>query len=534
VHELHYQTKAREDGLHENFGCYNFTYHKDMKTPVVSYRTKWPTGWKNEWFYVKTDEKKREKLKTLVLSPLSLSFGLTRPLCHMEPWSPCQQDVAEFQVVAEHIGTRDLVQEYLAYKVFPTLSEWNMPKLKGSKEKKELVRLPYKIKFEKQFKGPCQEWLEMIKTMCNKILGNYTKKEDQLMTAAFGTRPKRRLNRVMDALNFEYPNYERLNKGAEGQKRKRIVSVLSRQTARMVKEDEEILKRRISSPEPKVAAPKKRKVAAPKPKTTELEEEAPSTPSAADVEEILKEMTESLPIKLSPLGPHLTKVLQKKEEPSAAKKSAGPKRRRIITVIEAIEETPSPTSASKKPAAEDATATEAAPTEADTIEADTAEAINLESTFSNIDKMLLNMAAEEGAAATEKTLATEPGKGKEIAGDTSDENDFNFQNIIGQELSKAEKEDLRDYAISSGYRPGALLFGGIDDESLGCLRDRTGAKVISTLSKSVGFPKLEADISRYRRHHIVGSLFYSNLQGHFLMTKVFSDEGCFCAEYAIK
>jgi hypothetical protein len=61
VHELHYQTKAREDGLHENFGCYNFAYRKDMKTPVVSYRTKWPTGWKTEWFYVKVDEKK-EKL----------------------------------------------------------------------------------------------------------------------------------------------------------------------------------------------------------------------------------------------------------------------------------------------------------------------------------------------------------------------------------------------------------------------------------------------------------------------------------------
>jgi hypothetical protein len=56
--------------------------------------------------------------------------------------------------------------------------------------------------------------------MCNKILGNYSKKEDQLMTAAFGTRPKQRLNRVMDALNFEYPDYERLDRGAEGQKRK--------------------------------------------------------------------------------------------------------------------------------------------------------------------------------------------------------------------------------------------------------------------------------------------------------------------------
>ena len=44
VHELHYQTKGREDGLHENFGCYNFAYRKDMKTSVISYRTKWPTS----------------------------------------------------------------------------------------------------------------------------------------------------------------------------------------------------------------------------------------------------------------------------------------------------------------------------------------------------------------------------------------------------------------------------------------------------------------------------------------------------------
>jgi hypothetical protein len=40
VHELHYQTKAMADGLHENFGCYNFAYRKDTKAPVLSYRTK--------------------------------------------------------------------------------------------------------------------------------------------------------------------------------------------------------------------------------------------------------------------------------------------------------------------------------------------------------------------------------------------------------------------------------------------------------------------------------------------------------------
>jgi hypothetical protein len=63
------------------------------------------------------------------------------------------------------------------------------------------------------------------------------------MTAAFGTRPKRRLNRVMDALNFEYPDYERLSKGAEGLKRKRVVCVMNRQAARMIKEDEFFLKK---------------------------------------------------------------------------------------------------------------------------------------------------------------------------------------------------------------------------------------------------------------------------------------------------
>jgi hypothetical protein len=64
--------------------------------------------------------------------------------------------------------------------------------------------------------------------MCNEILGNYTKKEDHLMTDAFSTRKKWRLNRVMDALGFEFPHYERLDEEVGGLKRKRVVSVLKR------------------------------------------------------------------------------------------------------------------------------------------------------------------------------------------------------------------------------------------------------------------------------------------------------------------
>jgi hypothetical protein len=159
--------------------------------------------------------------------------------------------------------------------------------------------------------------------------------------------------------------------------------------------------------------------------------------------------------------------------------------------MQAIEETPSPVSASKiTPATEVAASVEAAPTEAATTEATTVEATNLESTFSDIDKMLLHMATEEAAAAAEETLATVPKKEKEIAKDISEGKGFNFQNIIGQKLSKAEQEELQEYAISCGYQPGAMLFGGINEESLGCIRDRTRAKVITLCRRVLVFRSL--------------------------------------------
>jgi hypothetical protein len=195
--------------------------------------------------------------------------------------------------------------------------------------------------------------------------------------------------------------------------------------------------------------------------------------------------------------PQLTKLLQKKDEPSATKKAKGPKKWRIVTVMQAIEETPPSASVSKMTPVAEAT---------------TAEASNLETTLSNIDKVLLDLATGETAAAAEEVLALAPEKGKKIAEDTLEEKGFKFENLIGEEFTKAEKEDLQEYALSCGYQPGAMLFGGVDDEALGCIRDRTGAKIISTLSKSVGFSKLEADISSYQRQHIIDSLFYSNFK----------------------
>jgi hypothetical protein len=114
-------------------------------------------------------------------------------------------------------------------------------------------------------------------------------------------------------------------------------------------------------------------------------------------------------------------------------------------------------------------------------------------------------------------MAIVPSKGKKIANAASEEMDFDLRNRVGQELSEAEKKKLQEYGISCGYQPGAMLFGGLDEGALGCIRDRAWAKIIGTLLKSVGFPKLEADISGYLRQHIIGSLLYSNFKVKFLL-----------------
>jgi hypothetical protein len=158
--------------------------------------------------------------------------------------------------------------------------------------------------------------LELIEKMCNKILGNYTKKKDQLMVAAFGTREKRRLNRVMDALGFEYPDYELFDVEARGLKRKRVVSVLTRQAQRSV----EAGKKKKLTKKPKLAskpsAPKKRKVASFEhgdeegPSSSKHLEKTPSTTSIG-VTKNLEVMTAPLPFPmLSPLGSDLTSLLQ--------------------------------------------------------------------------------------------------------------------------------------------------------------------------------------------------------------------------------
>jgi hypothetical protein len=70
-----------------------------------------------------------------------------------------------------------------------------------------LVWLKYTFRFGDKFDEPNDDWLKCIEATSDELLGAYSKTENNALSAAFGGRNKKRLNRVFDAIGFIYPDY---------------------------------------------------------------------------------------------------------------------------------------------------------------------------------------------------------------------------------------------------------------------------------------------------------------------------------------
>jgi hypothetical protein len=145
-----------------------------------------------EWFYVKNDLKTREDIKEVIMCPIWSHFVLQRPKVEIDDTvEACQK---AFNTVCSFIGTRDLIQEHIAFRVWPLVESG-------------LVRLKYTFKFGDKFDEPNDDWLKCIEATSDELLGAYSKAEDNALSTSFGGRNKKRLNRVFNATGFVYPNY---------------------------------------------------------------------------------------------------------------------------------------------------------------------------------------------------------------------------------------------------------------------------------------------------------------------------------------
>jgi hypothetical protein len=117
MHELLYETKATgKEQYHNNFGCYGFIARPNASHLVPTFRKRWPGNWMEEWFYVKNDLIAREDIKEVIMRPIWSCFGLRKPKVEIdEAAEACQK---AFGTVCFFIGTRDLIQEHIAFRVW--------------------------------------------------------------------------------------------------------------------------------------------------------------------------------------------------------------------------------------------------------------------------------------------------------------------------------------------------------------------------------------------------------------------------------
>jgi hypothetical protein len=108
---------------------------------------------------VKNDLTAREDIKEVIMRPIWSRFGLRKLKVKIDDAvEACQK---AFGTVCFFIGTRDLIQEHIAFRVWPLVESWEMPKETITKSSEgELVWLKYTFKYGYKFDEPNDDWLK--------------------------------------------------------------------------------------------------------------------------------------------------------------------------------------------------------------------------------------------------------------------------------------------------------------------------------------------------------------------------------------
>ena len=112
----------------------------------------------------------------------------------MVPLQPSKVEIDEvaeacqkaFGTVCFFIGTRDLIQEHIAFRVWPLVENWEMLKETVAESSEgELIRLKYTFKYGDKFDEPNDDWLKCIEVTSDELLGSYSRAEDNALSTAF-------------------------------------------------------------------------------------------------------------------------------------------------------------------------------------------------------------------------------------------------------------------------------------------------------------------------------------------------------------
>jgi hypothetical protein len=123
-----------------------------------------------QWFYLKNDLVKREDVKDVIQRPIHSRFGFRRPsIVNSEKAQAC---LVAFNTVCSYIGTSDLVQEHIAFKVWSLVNEFEMPKEPApSSTEGDLVYLKYTDHYRVNLASQMMNGLRPLKLLVRSCWG---------------------------------------------------------------------------------------------------------------------------------------------------------------------------------------------------------------------------------------------------------------------------------------------------------------------------------------------------------------------------
>nr|XP_034583466.1 uncharacterized protein LOC117846414 [Setaria viridis]XP_034583473.1 uncharacterized protein LOC117846414 [Setaria viridis] len=234
LHELHIQKKRTysEEGVCENhFGCCTFVPRRKndkRNLPRVeltfAQRNKWDNAWLTHWFYVKI-----EMAGLGTGFPFYAQYGpmdlLTTPsFIQTALVTKCE---AAYRVARPLISGRDLVEEYVAARVWPLSADFAKPLELVEKKvswSEKIVSFPC-FELNKDEVGDLDLYIQSVEDMAYEILGPVTPPERRSFEAV--VRHGRRINQVFDFLDIVVPPHpevmgKRRHRGAGAEQRKKV------------------------------------------------------------------------------------------------------------------------------------------------------------------------------------------------------------------------------------------------------------------------------------------------------------------------
>jgi hypothetical protein len=370
----------------------------------------------------------------------------------------------------------------------------------------ELVRLKYTFKYEVKFVEPDDDLLKCIEATSDELLGPYSRAEDNALSTAFGNRKKKRLNKVFVAIGFVYPDYQY---PLRGQKRKGAAPV------------KDVASTVSSEPTPKR---KKVKVLTHRPRyieTATVPDFGGETSSATEAKEtaLMQKTEEPAATPKAPLAKlgepevertkvsEITSPSAEVTVPKAQKDlTVTPKRKRMVHILDVLEEIKTSSSILGKTAEASKTQIETKQTEA---EAAKSHAKPEARPSEPAKKESLEIGDKETEREASEQLLSEP-----TATPTPKASSEALDYIVRHaRLSAEEKREAQYYAQRLKYPKGALILNGSREEDfLYCLPDSKDISVCREMSQSFGFPTLEDGLSVLSKDELADSLAYNSLK----------------------